>query len=197
MLNRSSFPNLNFDKILQDAKQFSLPESDSYIQSYPEFLKYFERIKGGDINEHDLIIASHFVYGWMPTILRLDLNKKTQVLKYLNAVKSGRLLDEEELNILKVSINNSMVGLSKLLHFINPENYAIWDSKVYRYATSYKSDFGITNVSLYLEYLERIKAIAANENYRKIHELVSKNFDYEIYPTRAIEIVMFKASERK
>lgn len=194
---KSKLVNLSFERILEDVKGLRLDKYSSYGKSYPEFIKYFERINAGDIKEHDLIIASHFVYGWMPTILRLDLNEKAQVLKYLNAVKSGRLLNEEELKILKLSINNSMVGLSKLLHFINPENYAIWDSKVYRYASNYNSNFGIGNINLYLEYLERIKVIARNENYSKIHELVSENFDYEIYPTRAIEIVMFQASKRK
>jgi hypothetical protein len=32
--------------------------------------------------------ASHFVYGWMPTILNLDLSKKEQVLGLLNKVKN-------------------------------------------------------------------------------------------------------------
>ena len=32
--------------------------------------------------------ASHFVYGWMPTILNLKLSKKEQVLGLLNKVKN-------------------------------------------------------------------------------------------------------------
>lgn len=86
--NQTELKNLNFEKILKDAENFKLTENDSYIQTYPEFLRYFQNINAGDINEHNLIIASHFVYGWMPTIIHLDLEGKDKVLKLLNAVKA-------------------------------------------------------------------------------------------------------------
>ena len=74
MKKRTDFKNLNFETILKDAKKFTLTENDSYIQTYPEFINYFQKINAGDINEHNLIIASHFVYGWMPTIIQLNLD---------------------------------------------------------------------------------------------------------------------------
>lgn len=113
--------NLNFETILKDAEKFILTENDSYIQTYTEFIKYFDKINAGDINEHNLVIASHFVYGWMPTIIHLNLEQKDKVLFLLNAVKSGHILTENEIGILKKSINNSLVGLSKLLHFYQSE----------------------------------------------------------------------------
>ena len=172
--------NLNFETVLRDAEKFTLTENDSYIKTYPEFLKYFENISAGDLNEHNLVIASHFVYGWMPTILHLNFEKKGEVLKLLNAVKSGYLLNLEELETLKSAINNSLVGLSKLLHFINPRDYAIWDSRVFRYLTEKKSSYGINKPQLYLDYLNGIKKISKNKNYRKLHDLISRNFEYEI-----------------
>ena len=189
--------NLNIETILKDAEKFTLAENDSYIQTYPEFLKYFEKINAGEINEHNLIIASHFVYGWMPTIIHLDLEFKDKVLFLLNAVKSGYILDVNELEILKKTINNSLVGLSKLLHFINPRDYAIWDSRIFRYLTEKKSSSGIDRPLLYLDYLSGIKNISENKDYGKLHELISRNFDYEIYPTRVIEITMFETDRNK
>ncbi len=189
--------NLNFETILRDAENFIPTENDSYVKTYPEFLKYFENIDAGDIDEHNLVIASHFVYGWMPTILHLDLKNKGEVLKLLNAVKSGHLLNIEELETLKSSINNSLVGLSKLLHFINPRDYAIWDSRIYRYLTEQKSSYGIDKPQLYIDYLNGIKNIAENKDYGKLHDLISRNFDYDIYPTRAIEITMFETDRNR
>lgn len=195
--NQTELKNLNFEKILKDAENFKLTENDSYIQTYPEFLRYFQNINAGDINEHNLIIASHFVYGWMPTIIHLDLEGKDKVLKLLNAVKSGHILNAEDLGILKHSINNSLVGLSKLLHFINPIEYAIWDSRIFRYLTEKKSSYGIDKPELYLDYLSGIKKIAKNKEYGKLHHLISRNFDYEINPTRVIEITMFETDRNR
>jgi len=66
-----NFINLTYEKLRSDAVMFSIVENDSYIEAYPEFLKYFASIE--KIERHHLIISSHFVYGWMPTIIHLDL----------------------------------------------------------------------------------------------------------------------------
>ena len=189
--------NLNFETIFKDAEKFIPTENDSYIETYTEFIKYFDRINAGEINEHNLVIASHFVYGWMPTIIHLNLEQKGKVLFLLNAAKSGHILTVNELEILKKSINNSMVGLSKLLHFINPRDYAIWDSRIFRYLTEKKSSYGIDKPQLYLDYLNGIKNIAKNKDYGKLHDLIARNFVYDIYPTRAIEITMFETDRNR
>lgn len=189
--------NLNFETILKDAEKFIRTENDSYIQTYKEFIKYFDKINAGDINEHNLVIASHFVYGWMPTIIHLNLEQKDKVLFLLNAVKSGHILTVNEIGILKKSINNSLVGLSKLLHFINPRDYAIWDSRIFRYLTEKKSSYGIDRPQLYLDYLNGIKNISENKNYGKLHDLISRNFEYDIYPTRVIQITMFETDRNR
>lgn len=187
--------HLNFETIHKDAESLVLAKNDSYIRTYPEFIKYFQKID--KIDEHHLNIASHFVYGWMPTIIHLDLGSLDKVLLLLNDVKSGRLLNEHELETLKKCINNSMVGTSKLLHFINPNDYAIWDSRIFRYVTKKKSSYGIDKPSTYLKYLGEIKKIKENINYDNLHSAISKNFNYTITPMRAIEIVMFEADKRQ
>jgi hypothetical protein len=192
-----SLPRIEFNKIYNDAKSIIFTENDSYIETYPEFIKYFEMIDVGEINEHNLIIGSHFVYGWMPTIIRLDLTEKDKAIFLLNAVKSGHILKENELNILKNVINNSLVGLSKLLHFINPIDYAIWDSRIFKYITKKKSTYGINNPKLYLDYLSEIKRLSEHEYYYKLESLISRNFEYEIHPSRVLEVTMFETERNK
>ncbi|MFZ6664107.1 hypothetical protein [Peijinzhouia sedimentorum] len=193
----TNLKNLIFESVLNDAKNVTFSPNDSYSVSYPEFVKYFENIRAGEINEHNLIVASHFVYGWMPTIIYLDLSQKNEVILYLNAVKSGLILSPSELKILKKAINNSLVGLSKLLHFINPRDYAIWDSNIFKYLTQKKSTYGIDKPELYLEYLDELKKLSEHKNYKELHNLISSYFPYRIYPTRAIELVMFETERNK
>jgi len=128
----------------------------------------------------------------MPTILNLEIKEIDRVLFLLNAVKAGHLLDLEEIKTLKKCINNSLVGLSKLLHFINPGNYAIWDSRIFRYLTGKKSTYGIDQPELYLQYLQRLKEIFENKNYIELHSMIERKFDNQLTPMRAIEILMFE-----
>ena len=110
--------NLVFKNIYSESLKFKPPTEDSYIKTYPEFIQYFKNIS--NISKHDLVISSHFVYGWMPTIIELKFQDMEVVLNSLNKAKNGAMLTVGELELLKKTINNSLVGLSKLLHFINP-----------------------------------------------------------------------------
>ena len=130
----------------------------------------------------------------MPTILTLKLEQPEQVLALLNTAKKGTLLTAQELGLLKSCINNSMVGLSKLLHFINPEIYAIWDSKVFKYITCKKSSYGIDKPNSYLDYLEALKALMNHPDFDPLFAKIQAKFSYPISPIRAIEIVIFQAS---
>lgn len=185
-----TFKNLNIEQLIKDVKHFNLYLNDSYVESYPEFIKYFESLE--TIEKHHLIISSHFVYGWMPTIIYLDLRDIDKVLFLLNAAKSGHELTINELEILKYSINNSMVGLSKLLHFINPRNYAIWDSNILKYLTGNKSQYGIDKATNYDAYIKEIKKLIQHPDYGDLHFKIERYFNYPITPMRAVEILMFE-----
>lgn len=189
------FRNISYENIKKDSEKLILIDNDSYIESYVEFIKYFENINV--IEKHHLIIASHFVYGWMPTIIHLNTKELERVLFLLNAAKSGKILTEQELEILKYCVNNSMVGTSKLLHFINPRIYAIWDRRIYRYLTGEKSSYGIGNPRKYLEYLAGLQKVTQHQNYDDLHFLIERRFSYNISPMRAIEFVMFETDRNR
>ena len=192
-----NFKNLTFDNLLRDADKFSVSVTDSYIEVYPEFLNYFESLNL--IEKQHLIISSHFVYGWMPTIIHLDTDPSliSQVLFYLNAAKSGHILQIEEFEIVKSCINNSMVGLSKLLHFINPRDYAIWDSRILKYFTGNKSQYGIDKAENYLNYLHKLTEIIHHNDYADLHLMIEGQLKYKITPMRAIELLMFETERNR
>lgn len=113
----------------ENCKAFKIePDIDvnqkSYYISYLEFLEHFKRIT--EFKKHDVIVGIHLIYGWMPTICHLKSEDSAEAATILNKVKKGEpLLTEKELDRLKNVFNNSIVGTSKLLHFISPENYPI------------------------------------------------------------------------
>ena len=186
--------NLIFKNILFESLKFKSPNNNSYINTYPDFIAFFKNID--IISQHDLVISSHFVYGWMPTIINLKLDNIEKALVYLNDVKKGYILKVNQLELLKGCINNSLVGLSKLLHFINPVDYAIWDSRIYRYTTNKKSSYGIGNVNLYVDYLSRLNEIESHSDFYLINNKISASFSYSVTPKRIIELIMFEADKK-
>jgi len=190
------FKKLTFDRIREDVHKIGFISVDSYILSYQEFLEFF-RLIDGKIDRHHLFISSHFVYGWMPTIIDLNITDIDNVLRLLNEVKNGKKLNSKELDVIKKCMNNSMVGASKLLHFINPKDYAIWDSRIVRYITGNKSSYGIDNSDNYNEYLERITDIINADGFTEIQSTITGLLNYFVTPMRSIELIMFQTDKYK
>lgn len=128
----------------------------SFCQKNNEFLKYESTypalLEAGKMcrenpNIINIKILALAVYGWMPCILghhgnmgyrigednsdnninRIDENIGNSVGKFCNSKEK-----KEDFERLKSFIDNSWVGLSKFLHFLRPDRYAIWDSNVSR-----------------------------------------------------------------
>lgn len=212
----SKLESIDIKQFKTDCKAFinCLPDIDinqkSYYITYPEFLEHFRRIT--KFEKHDIIVGIHLIYGWMPTICHLKSEDFDQVATILNKVKKNKQqLIEEELNILRNVFNNSIVGTSKLLHFICPENYPIWDSNVCSYLNipAHKAN----NTSVYLQYIEICRDIINysknNEHFKddktgkdyitlvkdKIKEFESYK-ETNISEMRAVELVMFTNGQK-
>jgi hypothetical protein len=180
----------SFTRLLNDAKNLSINPNDSFMISYNEFIKFFSITN--EIDYHSMVIGIHFTYAWMPTIFDFRSGQFDNVLLILNKVKSGTRIDKEELEILKKCFNNSLVGTSKILHFINPEKFAIWDSRVYRYlfqANAY--DYRISNCNTYLTYLEMCDKVSKSPEFEEIHKIVEKKAGYPISKLRSLELIMY------
>lgn len=108
-------------------------KDDSYSIAYISLMSHFSRHVMNSWD--DAVVGLHIVYGWMPTIPRLakittwDESQKTSLVAALKKAKKGTPHDEE-IELIRSFCNNSMVGASKLLHFLNPDVFPIWDSRV-------------------------------------------------------------------
>lgn len=167
---------------------------DKYNKSYQCFCEFFT--SKNIITEQDLIIGANFTYGWMPTILNFKSSEFETCITILNKAKLSTRISTSELTTLKGLINNSLVGTSKLLHFINPEVYAIWDSRICHFLTgkSYKSK--VEQVELFWSYLDLCDTLVLEKEFKAIHEKYKQKIGFNVSPLRTAEQIMFISSKQ-
>ena len=165
---------------------------NSYNKSYYHFVKYFKDKQ--QLTEHDLIIAANFTYGWMPTILEFKSDEFDLAVSIVNKAKQSKRISDEELLVLKKLMNNSIVGVSKILHFINPNVYAIWDSRVCNFLTGKAHAYKVQKSGLFWAYLDLCQKVAAAPEFEVIHRNYQEKVGYEITPMRTVEQIMFICS---
>jgi hypothetical protein len=164
-----------------------------------------DRTDPGD--QLQLQAAAYAVYGWMPTILKkadnlLPLSKLVSKLKGLSVVDARLVVARMPVDVqatVLFSVNNSVVGTSKLLHFLMPDVFPIWDSRIARLFgfkhASYKTPY------LYLSYLELLHrwldsgGSLSPQLYKKM-QVGAPNND-PVSMLRIIEYALFLASVTK
>lgn len=165
---------------------------NSYNKSYCHFVKYFKDKQR--LTEHDLVIAANFTYGWMPTILEFKSDDFDLAVSVINKAKHSERISDEDLLILKKLMNNSIVGVSKMLHFINPNVYAIWDSRVCNFLTGKAHAYKVQKSGLFWAYLDLCQKVAAAPEFEFIHRNHQEKVGYDITPMRTVEQIMFICS---
>jgi hypothetical protein len=183
------FVNLNIETITNASKSVlkNLKE-DNYIASYSYFLDFTSNVK---LDIEKFIVCSNMVYGWMPTILNLDLSQKTQIEKVLEKLNRKLKLSLKDFQILKKSINNSVVGMSKFLHFCDPYKYPIFDSKVYSFITGKKYASGIDKPIAYIAYINKMRDVINHKDFSRLHSSVCDQLGKKLSPMRSLELIMF------
>ncbi len=194
------FDNISIGKIKADEENVEFHKPDTFLISYHEFLEYFNNLE--KIEKHHLIIGINFTYGWMPTIFHFKSKSDNynEAIEILNKVKKecNYCMSNDDLTLLIKLFNNSLVGTSKLLHFINPENYAIWDSRVCRYLmdgnpTSYNQ---FIKPAIYKQYLNFCTRLTSEKSFLPIHNSIIKKVGYHMTKFRTLELTMFMSSSK-
>jgi hypothetical protein len=189
------FSHITIQDLKDSEINTAVDKASSYVLSYPSFIRYFENLS--TLTKHDVIIGINFTYGWMPTIFHFKSSNIADTIPILINAKAGRRPSSEDLKTLKECFNNSLVGTSKLLHFINPHKFAIWDSRIYRYLkkkTPYNRQ--MEKIALYLDYLEFCDAMVDDPLYGEIHESLEQKVGYPMTKYRTIDLLMFHNGSR-
>ncbi|MEO0726415.1 MAG: hypothetical protein AAFZ63_17865 [Bacteroidota bacterium] len=165
----------------------------TYLISYPHFLDFFAA--KDVLTESDLVLGASLVYSWMPTALAWKSNNFSQVTDILNTAKetNSPISSEDFLEVSRL-VNGSIVGTSKLLHFVNPSVYPIWDSKINRLL--HDGDSSDTNsIERYQEYYDLYFQLKSDPRSHQVTKSLGEKTGYEITFARAFEMILFLAGE--
>lgn len=154
--------------------------------SYQLFVNFFK----GDLSDDKILSGAYMVYGWMPTMLRLK-GPKEPVLELAYVARFGAV-DLVLLESCARTLNNSLVGTTKLLHFIAPDIYPIWDSRVYRalYGKS-PHPYRVENPMSYFEYLDWCKDFEAICGFAQLKGRFESEAGYYVSNKRVTEAVLY------
>ncbi|MDY3520581.1 hypothetical protein [Riemerella anatipestifer] len=182
--------SVDFSIIKNDSKKVV---KDRYMDIYPIFLNFF---KSRELDRETIILGISLVYSWMPTIPKIDLQN---IDKAVDIIKKENLnaIDLEELS---KCFNNSIVGTSKLLHFIYPNKYPIWDSNVCKYFIGGKSfTYRVNKVDNYLKYFDFCNNLVKNneKEIAEIQQCFTSKFGVEISKMRTLELIFFQIGKSK
>lgn len=200
-------------------KDVSDTNNASYLLSYPCYVNYFK--KKNELNSDDVLIGVGFAFCWMPTTWKnkAEYSSNQQVSKetveFINWVinvsptthelRTDCGLDIKKLNAIKPFFNNSIVGLSKLMHFVNPEVFPIFDSHVYRFLRLVAGkgpvkaidNSALNQQAAYCDYVKLVHQVIAEDDFKKNIDLYKNMIKvdgqtlFPITPVRVCEQLMY------
>lgn len=158
----------------------------SYFETYAGFLAFFRSQER--IDRNTVLLGASLVYSWMPRVLILDVGGLDESATILDAIRRGLEPSTGDLERLKKTINNSLVGAAKLVHFIAPERFPIWDSRVSRFLGWSQRLIG--DVPTYQKYVSLCVAVAKLGAFTDIHARVEARL-CPMDRLRAAELLMY------
>jgi hypothetical protein len=162
--------------------------SEQYIRTYSELLRS-TAILAKEMGEDALPAIAHMAYGWMPTILKKFSDSQSDIVGPATGCRSFEEASALIQSLDYSPINNSWVGMSKVLHFMNPEFFPIWDSRVAKHF-----DLKITQVNKknhFLEYLTFVEENRKSDAVKRVQEAFVKEAGYSVSDVRACEFILF------
>ena len=172
----------------------------TYLSTYPEILALVDE---DEIQASQLKQLALMVYGWMPRVLRIDRAHFQSALQVANAAKLATPEIFENIAIQHIAnCLHSMVGASKLLHFINPNVFPIWDRKIQAFRGLPNGNNDMSNIENYFAYVRDAHSIVEENGfnefyaqYNSVHENRLKQCKVDFYQVgqlRAIEASAFE-----
>lgn len=180
---------------------------ESRATDRPYFEQYFELASiGAAVRQGKIVpfVLEASIYAWMPQIM---VTRPTEALtesqvKFLlsdEPIDAEVWLGEVSKNPQARRYRHSWVALSKFLHFIRPDEFAIWDSRV-------AACFGIfqssrwNSASAYSDYMEAIRRISSDKQVAEALSgaqfWLSKEFgDRPLSSLRVAELCLFVAGK--
>ena len=166
-----------------------------YLYSYINYIRIFETNKRefgtpGFYEPSDFVLAASFAFSWLARIPRLHNSiysfpfGDAAIVSYFFEIDRGNFDKELDFNIVSgvsKNLDNSIVAVSKMFHFLSPNYFPIIDSKVIatwnEWFPEHKLPKKIT-VQKYLEYADLMREWSKNTGV-SLRELELSLFEYE------------------
>ncbi len=154
------------------------PKNNQLLTTYGPMLEFAKRNKT-KFDKTTLIGLAHMAYGWMPTMIQ-SITIEQDFIEWIKQIDIG-CIDKSFLTKIGKLTNDSIVGASKLLHFLNPEMYPIYDSRVYKTISEKEKHNLSKDYDNYIHYTNKLRNLINNSsNLSKIfkieEELINKYF---------------------
>jgi len=132
--------------------------SHTYLSTYPDIIHFAQQINPDSDQQFRQLAL--MVYGWMPRVLRIDAAHSQLAEQEMVAARNSTIANYRNIEVQHIAIClRSLVGASKLLHFINPEVFPIWDSKIQAFCGRQNSDNAMKKLANYYQYVDEVHAI--------------------------------------
>ncbi|MDD5263025.1 MAG: DUF6308 family protein [Methylacidiphilales bacterium] len=173
-----------------------IPQNDRYLETYPELLGSIQALL--PLDRSKLILVAHAVFGWMPTQIRIDMQKINTALDDINSILQGADASVDNITLLASTFQtingNSVVAASKILHFLDPANYPIWDGKVAKVWK--RPPNGTRAANNYHEFTQACRQFMKNETAQQTCQamrgrLATAGYSYHMEDMRLIELMLF------
>ena len=137
--------NLETYNKIQSLKSNILHDTERwYSSSYSEYIRILETNKlefgtPGFYDSSDFVLAASFAFSWLARIPRLNHSRYSYpfgdaaIVSYFFEIDRGNFdkdLDYEIVSGISKNLDNSIVAVSKMFHFLSPNYFPIIDSKV-------------------------------------------------------------------
>jgi len=181
--------------IVNQANTITIPLGDSYLQTYPFLINGIKSLM--PLNQDKLLIAGSSIFSWMPTQSKIDTTLLSASLAIITNLKTHSLTKANLLqlaNTFRTIRGSSVVAASKLLHFLYPDEYPIWDSRVRQnYGHTPKKDH---QSDIYMSYTATVKSLKSDRKVQTACANLNARINAAGYPgtlttTRLVEVCLF------
>ena len=142
-------------------------------------------------------------YGWMPRVARIDLRHMPSALIELNAAKLATVPPAAISSLVRCL--RSVVGASKVLHFVNHEVFPIWDSRIETFRLQGVPPYShMKDLWNYQRYVRDVHSLRADSGFAAFYKGFQAAMNarlavlgipaYAISEVRAIEAAAFELS---
>lgn len=175
--------------------------SHTYLSTYPDIINFAKAYTPNNARQFRQLAL--LVYGWMPRVLRIDPAHSQQAIAAITAASNANISNYQNIAIQDIAnCLHSLVGASKLLHFINPNVFPIWDSKIQAFRNLPNGNYDMANIQNYHAYVDDVHNIIADQNFNAYYaafvgvfnnRLEQSNINqYQVGAIRAVEVSAFE-----